>query len=387
MNILVIGAGYVGLSNALMISTKFKTKLIDIDENKIKQLQNGISPIKDTLIENYLTNRKLKIEFATSIDSSLCKVNAVVIATPTNFDSKTNQFDTRSIQKILNILKKKNFKNLVVIRSTVPIGFTEKMQKKYNFELAFFPEFLREGLALEDSLYPSRIVCGSKSKNAYKFLKILKQCSKKKKISSIVVSSIEAESIKLFSNAYLAMRIAFFNEVDSFSLSKNISALNIINGMSLDPRIGNFYNNPSFGFGGYCLPKDTKQLNSSFGEIPQNLIKATLRSNESRKDFITKNIIKKKISKVGIYRLTMKSGSDNWRESATLDILKSLKEKRINLIIYEPFLKKQSFMGVKVENNLDKFLHFAEIIVANRLDTNIKDKKNILFSRDLFQKD
>ena len=386
MNILVVGAGYVGLSNAVMLASKHYVKVVDIDKNKIEQLRDGISPIKDPLIENQLKKQLLKINFGTEIDSDLNKFQTVLIATPTNFDTKSNFFNTTSIENILKKLKTKNFKNLVVIRSTVPIGFTAKMQKKYKFSIAFFPEFLREGQALKDNLYPSRIICGSESKSAIKFLKILNKCAKKKKISNIIVNPTEAESIKLFSNTYLAMRVAFFNEVDTFALSKDISAKKIIDGISLDKRIGSYYNNPSFGYGGYCLPKDTKQLNANFKNIPQKLISATIGSNTLRKKFITDVISKTKKSKIGIYRLLMKSGSDNIRESSIIDIVKNLKKLNKEILIFEPTLNKKMILGVNIEKNLESFLDWSDLVVANRLDNKIKNFDKLIFSRDLYGK-
>lgn len=386
MNILVFGAGYVGLSNAVMLASKHYVKVVDIDKNKIKQLQDGISPIKDPLIENQLKKQLLKIDFVSEIDSDLNKFQTVLIATPTDFDSKSNFFNTRSIENILKKLKAKNFKKLVVIRSTVPIGFTAKMQKKYKFSIAFFPEFLSEGQALRDNLYPSRIICGSESQNAIEFLKILKKCAKKKKISSIIVSSTEAESIKLFSNTYLAMRVAFFNEVDSFASSKNISSRKVIDGISLDKRIGSHYNNPSFGYGGYCLPKDTRQLKANFKNIPQKLISATIQANTLRKKFISDAISKTEKSKIGIYRLLMKSGSDNIRESSIIDVIKDLKKLNKEILIFEPTLNKKMILGIKVENDLEAFLNWSDLVVANRLDNKIKNVDKLIFSRDLFGK-
>ena len=385
MKILVIGAGYVGLSNALMLATKHKVTVIDIDRNKIKTLQKKISPIKDKLIEEYLKKDTLKISFQHGSIDDLNSFKVVLIATPTNFDTKSNFFDTKSIQNVLNKLKKNNYKNLVINRSTVPIGYTAKIQKKYKFTIAYFPEFLREGQALKDNLYPSRIICGSQTESAKQFLKILKNCSQKKTVKSIIVSSDEAESIKLFSNAYLAMRIAFFNEVDTFAMSKNLNANNLIKGISLDRRIGNYYNNPSFGYGGYCLPKDIKQLKANFINIPQILITATIQANKTRKKFIFDQIKSLNASKIGIYGLVMKSGSDNIRESAILDIIKALKRNKNELLIFEPKLEKSTHLGIKIEKNFDNFLKWSDLVVANRVDKVIEKSKRLVFSRDLFR--
>ena len=385
MNITILGAGYVGLSNAILLAKNNQVTLVDIDKEKISLLKKKKSPIRDSLIQRYLSKKNLSLTFDTQISNNLSKSKAVLIATPTNFDPKTKSFDTVSIEDILKKLKRNKFSKLVVIRSTVPVGFTEKMQKKYpNIDIAFFPEFLREGDALRDSLYPSRIICGSKTNKARFFLNLLKDSAIKKNIQTQITSSSEAEAIKLFSNMYLAMRIAFFNELDSFSLSKNLHSKEIIDGLSSDPRIGNYYNNPSFGYGGYCLPKDTQQLRQNFKDIPQKLIQATIQSNHLRKKFIVNEILKRKAKIIGIYRLSMKTGSDNWRESAIIDIIKSLKREQNQLIIYEPLLSKKTFMGISVEKDLEKFKNKSKLIVANRFDGALGDNDEILFTRDIF---
>ena len=385
MNITILGAGYVGLSNAILLAKNNQVTLVDIDKEKISLLKKKKSPIRDSLIQRYLSKKNLSLTFDTQMSNNLSKSKAVLIATPTNFDPKTKSFDTVSIEDILKKLKRNKFSKLVVIRSTVPVGFTEKMQKKYpNIDIAFFPEFLREGDALRDSLYPSRIICGSKTNKARFFLNLLKDSAIKKNIQTQITSSSEAEAIKLFSNMYLAMRIAFFNELDSFSLSKNLHSKEIIDGLSSDPRIGNYYNNPSFGYGGYCLPKDTQQLRQNFKDIPQKLIQATIQSNHLRKKFIVNEILKRKAKIIGIYRLSMKTGSDNWRESAIIDIIKSLKREQNQLIIYEPLLSKKTFMGISVEKDLEKFKNKSKLIVANRFDGALGDNDEILFTRDIF---
>ena len=385
MNITILGAGYVGLSNAILLAKNNQVTLVDINKEKISLLRKKKSPIRDSLIQRYLSKKNLSLAFDTQISNNLSKSKAVLIATPTNFDPKTKSFDTVSIEDILKRLKKNKFSKLVVIRSTVPVGFTEKMQKKYpNIDIAFFPEFLREGDALRDSLYPSRIICGSKTNKARFFLNLLKDSAIKKNIQTQITSSSEAEAIKLFSNMYLAMRIAFFNELDSFSLSKNLHSKEIIDGLSSDPRIGNYYNNPSFGYGGYCLPKDTQQLRQNFKDIPQKLIQATIQSNHLRKKFIVNEILKRKAKIIGIYRLSMKTGSDNWRESAIIDIIKSLKRKKNQLIIYEPLLSKKTFMGISIEKDLEKFKNKSKLIVANRFDIALGNNDEILFTRDIF---
>ncbi len=386
MRILVFGAGYVGLSNAILLSRYYSVRLVDIDKEKINTLKSKKSPIGDSLIKKYLKDKHLNLDFSCKLDDDLVNIDVVLIATPTSFDDQSKRFDTTSIEKLLKKIKKKKFSKLVVIRSTVPIGFTDKMQRKYpDFNISFFPEFLREGFALRDNLFPSRIICGSKSKKSNHFLNMLKKAAKKKKINTLVTSPSEAEAIKLFSNTFLAMRISFFNELDTFAASKNLSAKDIIEGVCMDSRIGNFYNNPSFGYGGYCLPKDTKQLKENFKEIPQKIIHGTILSNKLRKDFIVNEIDKKNINRIGVYRLSMKTDSDNWRESAVIDIIKKLKKKNKVITIYEPLMTKKLFLGCKVENNLKLFKQNSEMIIANRLSKNIDDKIDTIYSRDIFR--
>ena len=385
MKISVVGAGYVGLSNAILLAKNNDVKLFDIDNEKINLLKNKKSPIKDTLIEKYLSKKTLSLSFDNKL-GALNKTEAVLIATPTNFDTKKNSFDTSSIEWVLNKLREKKYSKLVIIRSTVPIGFTDRMQKKFSdLDISFFPEFLREGQALKDSLYPSRIICGSNTKKGRDFLKVLEKSSIKPKAKSQITSPSEAEAIKLFSNTFLAMRISFFNELDSFATSKNLSSKNIIEGVSSDSRIGNYYNNPSFGYGGYCLPKDTQQLEQNFGKIPQKLISGAIQSNALRKRFILNEILNKKVNKIGIYRLSMKAGSDNWREAAVLDIIKGLKKEAKQVMIFEPMIKTKTFMGFRIENDLAKFKKESKLIISNRIDKDIEDKADILFTRDIFE--
>ena len=385
MKISVVGAGYVGLSNAILLAKNNDVKLFDIDNEKINLLKNKKSPIKDTLIEKYLSKKTLSLSFDNKL-GALNKTEAVLIATPTNFDTKKNSFDTSSIEWILSKLREKKYSKLVIIRSTVPIGFTDRMQKKFSgLDISFFPEFLREGQALKDSLYPSRIICGSNTKKGRDFLKVLEKSSIKPKAKSQITSPSEAEAIKLFSNTFLAMRISFFNELDSFATSKNLSSKNIIEGVSSDSRIGNYYNNPSFGYGGYCLPKDTQQLEQNFGKIPQKLISGAIQSNALRKRFILNEILNKKVNKIGIYRLSMKAGSDNWREAAVLDIIKGLKKEAKQVMIFEPMIKTKTFMGFRIENDLAKFKKESKLIISNRIDKDIEDKADILFTRDIFE--
>ena len=385
MKISIVGAGYVGLSNAILLAKNNDVKLFDIDNEKINLLKNKKSPIKDTLIEKYLSKKTLSLSFDNKL-GTLNKTQAVLIATPTNFDTKKNSFDTSSIEGILSKLREKKYSKLVIIRSTVPIGFTDRMQKKFpDLDISFFPEFLREGQALKDSLYPSRIICGSNTKKGRDFLKVLEKSSIKPKAESQITSPSEAEAIKLFSNTFLAMRISFFNELASFATSKNLSSKNIIEGVSSDSRIGNYYNNPSFGYGGYCLPKDAQQLEQNFGKIPQKLISGAIQSNALRKRFILNEILNKKVNKIGIYRLSMKAGSDNWREAAVLDIIKGLKKEAKQVMIFEPMIKTKTFMGFRIENDLAKFKKESKLIISNRIDKDIEDKADILFTRDIFE--
>ncbi len=388
MKILILGAGYVGLSNALLLSERFIVKIIDSNEAKVSNLKNGTSPINEKLTVKYLEKNKSKISFSSSFPKVIKDFKTILIATPTDFDPSINSFNTSSIEDILDKLNKEKFLGLVVIRSTVPVGFTDKMNSQYpNLDIAFFPEFLREGSSLKDNLYPSRIICGSTSHRGKKFLEALVSCAKKKNIETLTVDPADAEAIKLFSNTFLALRVAFFNELDSFAIYHNLDSKKVIDGVSLDPRIGNYYNNPSFGYGGYCLPKDTRQLASNFKEIPSKLIKSIIDSNKTRKEIITNEIVKKGYKKIGIYKLSMKSGSDNWRESSIIDVLKGLKKHCLELKIYEPELDNNSFMGLKVENKLDEFLNTSELIVTNRLDETLNGKRVLVFTRDIYNQD
>jgi len=308
-----------------------------------------------------------------------------LVCTPTNYNEKDNSFDTSSIKSVIRDISKTKFKGTIIIRSTIPIGFTKEIQKKYkNLNIAFFPEFLREGSALHDSLNPSRIVCGSKHSHAKKFLNLLIDCSAKKNIPTLVTDPNEAEAIKLFANTYLAMRVAFFNELDSFALSKSLNTRDIIDGISMDSRIGNHYNNPSFGYGGYCLPKDTKQLASSYDSIPQELIKATVISNKKRKKFLIDHLKNHSAKRIGVYKLAMKQGSDNWRESAVLEIIKKLKIAKKEILIYEPHFDEKTFMGIKVFNDLNEFKRKCDLIIANRVEDGLTDVANKVFTRDVF---
>ena len=386
MFIKVFGAGYVGLSNAVMLASKNHVEVIDISNEKIEQLKANKVPFNDTLLQDYLSKKKLNITYSNKLNDDQRKTNVALIATPTNFSETKKQFDVSSIMSVLKDLYEKNFKGLAVIRSTVPIGFTDSIKPLFSsFDIAFFPEFLREGNALQDCLNPSRIICGSKSSRAKKFLKTLQQSSLQNNMSSLITSSSEAEAIKLFSNSFLAMRIAFFNEVDSFAMNYDLDPKKIIKGICLDERIGNYYNNPSFGYGGYCLPKDTKQLKNQFIGIPEKLITAIVASNRARKNFIAEEILNKKPKSIGIYRLSMKAGSDNWRDSSVVDLIDKVKRSSNKIIVYEPNIKSKNFNGCLVENDIDTFVKLSEIIVANRIDKKIVKNKKKVFSRDLFR--
>ena len=385
MNILIVGAGYVGLSNAMMISSIHNVKVIDINKEKINQLKKGDSPIAESQISKYLLRNRSNLTFDNKLPKELKSIETVLVATPTDFNDQTCCFDTSSIESVIKDLKKRSFKGLVAIRSTVPIGFTDQMNTKFKgMDIAFFPEFLREGKALKDNLYPSRIICGSKTKSAKKFLKVLTTCAKKKNIKTLTMHSSDAEAIKLFSNTYLSMRVSFFNELDSFAMLHKLNPKNIIDGVSLDPRIGNFYNNPSFGFGGYCLPKDTKQLSSNFDQVPNKLISSISKSNEIRKRFIVDQIVKTGNKNIGIYKLAMKSKSDNWRESSIIDIIKNLKKHKCAIRIFDPGLGCSSFLGIEVENDLQSFLAFSDLVVTNRLDKKISNYNTYIFTRDIY---
>lgn len=386
MKIAVAGTGYVGLSLATLLSTKNEVLAYDILEDKVNKINKRISPIKDEVIEDYFKNKKLNLKATTNYKVAFKETEFIIISTPTNYDEKTNYFDTTSVEDIIKKVISINKDATIVIKSTIPVGFTDKVKEKYKIENIFFsPEFLREGHALYDNLYPSRIIVGSYTDKGKKFALLLKECSLKKDIPIKYMSSTEAEAVKLFANTYLAIRVAFFNEVDTYAEVKHLNTKNIIEGVCLDPRIGDNYNNPSFGYGGYCLPKDTKQLLANYKDIPQNMIEAVVKSNETRKEHIVNMILAKNPKIVGIYRLTMKSNSDNFRASAILDIITKLKEKNINIIIYEPTIK--DYYDIRVENDIEKFKKISDIIVANRYSSVLDDIKEKVYTRDLFKRD
>ena len=389
MKIAIAGTGYVGLSLATLLSTKNEVIALDVVEEKVEQINNRISPIKDEYIEKYFKEKDLNLKATLDYKEAFSKADFVIISTPTNYDEVKNFFDTSSVEDIIQKVISMNDDNItMVVKSTIPVGFIEGARKKYNTDNLFFsPEFLREGKALYDNLYPSRIIVGEKTEKAKIFANLLSEVAEKENIDVLFMNSTEAEAVKLFANTYLALRVAYFNELDTYAISKGLNSKSIIEGVSLDPRIGNHYNNPSFGYGGYCLPKDTKQLLANYKDVPQNLIEAIVNANKTRKDFITEEIIKKRPNIVGVYRLTMKAGSDNFRSSAIQDIINNLKANNINVIIYEPTLKKDEFLGFEVINDLEKFKQLSSIIIANRDDDLLQNVKNKVYTRDLFSRD
>ncbi len=388
MKIAVAGTGYVGLSLATLLSEKNEVVALDVIPEKVDKINNRISPIKDEYIEEFFKTKKLNLKATLDFKEAFQDAEYIIISTPTNYDDVTNYFDTSSVEDIIEKVISMGVKTTMIVKSTVPVGFIDNMKAKYHIDnIIFSPEFLREGKALYDNLYPSRIIVGEKSERAEKFANLLKDSALKDDVVIKYMNNTEAEAVKLFANTYLALRVSYFNELDTYAELKGLNTKDIIEGIGLDPRIGDHYNNPSFGYGGYCLPKDTKQLLANYDQVPQNIIEAIVKSNDTRKDHITDMVCKKNPNVVGIYRLTMKTASDNFRASAIQGIIERLKKKKMSIVIYEPTLNEEIFNECKIIHDLEEFKNISDIILANRLDDNLKQVSKKVYTRDLYSRD